>query len=139
MPTKKTAMLDLDWLGRPLLALTGEPGETGVWPLWSNSKSRSWAASAETTHEAGRHFFKVYGVLTRRLIFSPDELRLQVKGSSSEEEVRGGKNKERRLSEEEIPERWGRSQSEEEHKLYKRYLSRCRMKKGPKNWDAQAS
>lgn len=84
MPTRKTAMLDLDLLGRPLLPLTGAPEETEVWPPWFNSRPRSRAASAETTHEAGRHFFRVYGVLTRRLIFSPEELRLPVKGSSSE-------------------------------------------------------
>lgn len=44
----------------------------------------------ETTHEAGRHFFRVYGVLTRRFIFSPEALRLpfSVRETSSEEERR---------------------------------------------------
>lgn len=65
-------MLDLDWF---MLA----PEEDWIRP--PNSKSRSRAESAETTHEDGRHFFRVYGVFTRRLIFSPVALRLPESGT----------------------------------------------------------
>lgn len=55
-----------------------------------NSKSGSRAVFVETTHEAGRHFFSVYGVLTRHLIFSPEALwlLLSVRETSSEEQRR---------------------------------------------------
>lgn len=95
-PTKKTAMLDLDWfnLGMPTLPALQRPDENWFWLLWlllaSNSKSGSRAVSVDTTQEAGRHFFRVYGVLTRRLIFSPEALRLPLsttKASSEEKKV----------------------------------------------------
>lgn len=92
-PTKKTAMLDLDWfnLGMPTLPALQTPDENWFWLLLaSNSKSGSRAVSVETTQEAGRHFFRVYGVLTRRLIFSPEALRLPLsttKASSEEKKV----------------------------------------------------
>ncbi len=81
-PTKNTAMLDFDWLilGMPVFPTLWGPKVKWVWlllmPLLLNSKSGSRAVSVETTHEAGRHFFRVYGVLTRRFIFSPEALRL---------------------------------------------------------------
>lgn len=90
-------MLDFDWLilGMAKLPALWGPEEKWVWllllPLVLNSKSGSRAVSVETTHEAGRHFFRVYGVLTRRFIFSPEALRqvLFVRETSSEEERRG--------------------------------------------------
>lgn len=52
--------------------------------LMLNSKSGSTALSVEIAHEAGRHFFRVYGVLTRRFIFSPEVLRLLLSVKSTE-------------------------------------------------------
>lgn len=54
--------------------------------MWLNSKSGSKAVSVETTHEAGRHFFRVYGVLTRRFIFSPEVVRLPLSVTESVKE-----------------------------------------------------
>lgn len=105
MPTKKVAMLDLDWLGRPLLILTIASEETRVCAPWSTTRSRSRAPSADTTHEAGRHFFRVYGVLTRRLIFSPEEFsRLPVRRSSSEKEARERGGHRRRVRSQDVRE-----------------------------------
>lgn len=61
-------MLDLDWLnvGKPVVLALIDPKES-----WTGSTG--W--SVGTINEAGRHFFRVYGVLTRRLIFSPQTLR----------------------------------------------------------------
>lgn len=93
-PTRNTAMLDLDWLilGTPAPPALSGPDDTWTWPL-PNSNSRSRSLSEETTQEAGRHFFRVYGVFTRRLIFSPVALRLpwSITETSSEEKRAGNK------------------------------------------------
>lgn len=93
-PTKNTAMLDLDWLILGMFPPLWSPVEKWAWllllPLLLKSKSGSRAVSVVTTHEAGRHFFRVYGVLTRRFIFSPEALRLplSIRERSSEKDRR---------------------------------------------------